>query len=140
MQLLPSTEVADNYRTIWRLKSRDCSRLTPRSRLYTEFGLTSRSLKAVDLRVFADEELGRELGVVPGVAAADVSGGVVEEVRVNIDLERLQAVGVGLTTVLDELEARNQDISGGRILGESEPLTRTVGRFQEADEIGKPLV
>jgi len=54
--------------------------------------------------------------VVPGVAAVDVSGGVLEEVRVNIDLDRLQAVGVGLTDVLNELEARNQDISGGRIL------------------------
>jgi len=59
-----------------------------------------------------------------------------EEVRVNIDLDRLQAVGVGLTDVLNELEARNQDISGGRILGDSEPLTRTIGRFQEAAEIG----
>jgi multidrug efflux pump subunit AcrB len=86
--------------------------------------------------VFADEELGRELSVVPGVAAVDVSGGVLEEVRVNIDLDRLQAVGVGLTDVLNELEARNQDISGGRILGDSEPLTRAIGRFQEADEIG----
>jgi len=64
----------------------------------------------------------------------DVSGGVLEEVRVNIDLDRLQAVGVGLT-VLNELEARNQDISGGRILGDSEPLTRTIGRFQEAAEM-----
>lgn len=101
-----------------------------------EFGLTSPSLKDVDLRVFADEELGRELTVVPGVAAVDVSGGVVEEVRVNIDLDRLQAVGVGLTDVLDALTARNQDISGGRILGQnSEPLTRTLGRFQTADEI-----
>jgi len=35
----------------------------------------------------------------------DVSGGVLEEVRVNIDLDRLQAVGVGLTDVLNELEA-----------------------------------
>ena len=101
-----------------------------------EFGLTSSALKPVELRVFADEELSRELSVVPGVAAVDVSGGVVEEVRVNIDLDRLQAVGVGLTNVLDELTARNQDISGGRILGEnSEPLTRTVGRFQNAKEI-----
>jgi len=101
-----------------------------------ELALTSASLEGVDLRVFADEELARELSVVPGVAAADVSGGVVEEVRVNIDLDRLQAVGVGLTDVLDELEARNQDISGGRIFGESsEPLTRTVGRFQNAEEL-----
>jgi len=101
-----------------------------------EMALTSPSLRDVDLRVFADEELSRELGVVAGVAAADVSGGVVEEVQVNIDLNRLQALGIGLTDVLDELEQRNQDISGGRILGEnSEPLTRAVGRFQDAAEI-----
>jgi multidrug efflux pump subunit AcrB len=101
-----------------------------------ELALTSPSLEGVDLRVFADEELGRELGVVPGVAAVDVSGGVLEEVRVNVDLNRLQAQGVGLTDVLDELRNRNQDISGGRILGKnSEPLTRTVGRFQNAEEI-----
>lgn len=101
-----------------------------------EIALTSPSLKAVDLRVFADEELSRELSVVPGVAAADVSGGVQEEVRVLIDLNRLQAIGLGLNDVLNELEQRNQDVSGGRILGtSSEPLTRTVGRFQNADEI-----
>jgi multidrug efflux pump subunit AcrB len=101
-----------------------------------ELALTSPSLEGVDLRVFADEELGRELGVVPGVAAVDVSGGVLEEVRVNVDLNRLQAQGVGLTNILDELRNRNQDISGGRILGKnSEPLTRTVGRFQTAEEI-----
>ncbi|BAB76993.1 efflux RND transporter permease subunit [Anabaena sp. FACHB-709] len=101
-----------------------------------EFALTSPSLEGLDLRVFAEEELARELGVVSGVAGVDVSGGVQEEIRVNIDLDRLQALGVGLTDVLDELRDRNVDISGGRILGQnSEPLTRTVGRFQNADEL-----
>ncbi|MFN6515324.1 MAG: efflux RND transporter permease subunit [Nostoc sp. CreGUA01] len=101
-----------------------------------ELALTSPSLQGVELRVFAEEELVRELGVVPGVAGVDVSGGVQEEVRVNIDLNRLQALGVGLTDVLDQLRDRNIDISGGRILGQnSEPLTRTVGRFQNANEI-----
>lgn len=101
-----------------------------------EFAITSPTLKGVDLRVFAEEELARELGVVEGVAGVSVSGGVKEEVRINIDLDRLQAVGVGLTDVLNELQSRNQDISGGRILGRnSEALTRTVGRFQSADEI-----
>ncbi|AKG22365.1 efflux RND transporter permease subunit [Calothrix sp. 336/3] len=101
-----------------------------------EMALTSPKLRGVDLRIFAEEELARELGVVPGVAGVDVSGAVNEEIRVNIDLNRLQALGVGLTNVLDELENRNQDISGGRILGSnSEPLTRTVGRFKSAEEI-----
>lgn len=101
-----------------------------------ELALTSTSLSPVDLRVFSDEELARELGVIPGVAAVDVSGGVGEEVRVTVDLDRLQAVGVGLNTILTELSDRNQDISGGRIFGEtSEPLTRAVGRFRNADEL-----
>jgi multidrug efflux pump subunit AcrB len=101
-----------------------------------EMALSSPSLQDVDLRVFADEQLARELGVVSGVASADVSGGVQEEVRVNIDLNRLQALGIGLTDVLDEMKQRNQDISGGRIKGDrSEPLTRAVGRFQNASEI-----
>ncbi|MBD2664541.1 acriflavin resistance protein [Richelia sinica FACHB-800] len=101
-----------------------------------ELALTSTSLEGVDLRVFGEEELARELGVVPGVAGVDISGGVREEVRVNIDLDRLQALGVGLTEVINQLTNRNQDISGGRLLGtNSEPLTRTVGRFQNAEDI-----
>src|SRR4028118_1502718 len=101
-----------------------------------ELALRSPSLQDVDLRVFADEELSRELGVVPGVAAVDIAGGVQEEVLVQIDPNRLQALGIGLTDVLEKLEQRNQDVSGGRLRGEdAEPLTRTIGRFQDAQEI-----
>lgn len=101
-----------------------------------EFALTSPSLQGKDLRVFADEDLSRELTVVPGVANVDVSGGLQEEVRVNLDLNRLQALGVGLNAVLSELDERNQDTSGGRLEGgSSEALTRTVGRFRSADEL-----
>ena len=101
-----------------------------------EFALRAPSLRDVDLRVFADEELSRELGVVPGVAAVDVAGGVQEEVLVQIDPNRLQSLGIGLTDVLNTLEERNLDVSGGRLRGgEAEPLTRTVARFRDAQEI-----
>ena len=101
-----------------------------------EFALRSPSLQDVDLRVFADQELSRELGVVPGVAAVDIAGGVTEEVLVQVDSNRLQTLSLGLTDVLQELENRNSDVSGGRLRGkEGEPLTRTLGRFQNASEI-----
>ncbi|MEO1671092.1 MAG: efflux RND transporter permease subunit [Cyanobacteria bacterium J06631_2] len=101
-----------------------------------ELALRSQSLEPLALRVFAEEELSRELSVVEGVAVVDVSGGVEEEIRVAIDLNRLQALGVGLNDVLSELEETNQDISGGRIFGErAEPLTRVVGRFQDVEEL-----
>jgi multidrug efflux pump subunit AcrB len=101
-----------------------------------EMALTSPDLAGVDLRVFADEELARELNAVPGVASVDVSGGLREEVQVNIDPDRLQTFGIGLSQVLSALDDRNQDTSGGRIRGfDGEPLTRVVGRFTDASEI-----
>nr|WP_088894723.1 efflux RND transporter permease subunit [Leptolyngbya ohadii] len=101
-----------------------------------EFALTSQTLEGVALRVFADEELARELTVVPGVASVDVSGGLAEEIQVNLDLARLQSLGVGLNDVLTALGDRNVDTSGGRISGSStESLTRTIGRFRTADEL-----
>ena len=101
-----------------------------------KMALTSKSLNPLQLRVFAEEELSRELSVVEGVSIVDISGSVEEEIRVLIDLSRLQALGVGLSDVLDELEENNQDIAGGRIYGElDEPLTRVIGRFENVDDI-----
>ncbi|MEO0867053.1 MAG: efflux RND transporter permease subunit [Cyanobacteria bacterium J06642_11] len=101
-----------------------------------EMALTSDTLQGQALRIFADQELARELSTVPGVASVDVSGGVQEEVQVNLDPVRLQSLGLGINDVLDVLADRNQDTAGGRIQGAaSEPLTRVTGKFQNADEI-----
>ena len=101
-----------------------------------EFALESASLDNRTLRIFADEELSRELTVVPGVATVDVAGGVTEEVRVNLDLSRLQILGIGVNEVLNTLTQRNQDIAGGRLRGESgEPLIRTQGRFRDIEDL-----
>lgn len=101
-----------------------------------EFALTSPSLSLTELRLFADEELGRELAIVPGVAGIDIVGGVKEEIQVNLDLKRLQAVGVSIDDVLKALRDRNVDISGGRLRnGTVEPLTRAIGRFRNAKEL-----
>ncbi|MDY7229516.1 efflux RND transporter permease subunit [Hyalangium rubrum] len=101
-----------------------------------EFALTSPGLSGRELRVFADEELARELAVAPGVAAVDVAGGALEEVQVHVDLQRLQSSGLGLLEFLDALAQENQDISAGRLEGlRTEALVRTVGRFREASEL-----
>jgi len=101
-----------------------------------ELALTSESLPGVALRVFADEELARELITVPGVANVDVTGGLREEVQVNLDPDRLQALGLGLNQVLTALAERNQDTAGGRIQGtDAEPLTRVVGKFGSPEEL-----
>ena len=101
-----------------------------------EFALTSPSRSLSDLRLFADEELSRELSIVPGVAGIDVVGGVREEIQVNLDLQRLQSIGVNISDVLSALRDRNVDVSGGRLRdGAVEPLTRAVGKFSNVKEL-----
>ncbi|MBP0015563.1 MAG: efflux RND transporter permease subunit [Roseofilum sp. SBFL] len=101
-----------------------------------EFALTSDRLQGVDLRVFGDRELARELTVVPGVAGVDVSGGLQEEVQVNLDLKRMTSLGITINDVLDNLRDRNLDSSGGRLRNiPTESLTRTIGRFANAQDI-----
>ncbi len=101
-----------------------------------EFALTSPSRSLSDLRLFADEELTRELSIVPGVAGVDVVGGVREEIQVNLDLQRLQSVGVNISDVLNALRDRNVDVSGGRLRdGAVEPLTRAIGKFRNVKEL-----
>ncbi|MGI0481862.1 efflux RND transporter permease subunit [Geminocystis sp. CENA526] len=101
-----------------------------------EFAVTSDMRDVLDLRVFSDDELARELTVIPGVASVNVTGGVEEEVRVQLDLQRLQALGLSLNDVLNDVRDSNQDITGGRLRGENnEPLTRVVGRFRRAQDL-----
>ncbi len=101
-----------------------------------EMALTSDQVTPQALRIFAEEELERELQQVPGVASTDVSGGVNEEVQVNVDLRRLQAAGIAVTDITNALQERNQDVSGGRLRGgRDESLTRLVGRFESVDEL-----
>lgn len=101
-----------------------------------EVALTSETLQGRELRIFADEELARELNTVAGVASVDVSGGVQEEIQVNLDPARMQVLGLSITDILDGLTERNQDTAGGRIKGpNSEPLTRVNGQFETADEL-----
>ncbi len=101
-----------------------------------DFAIQSPSLKGVDLRVFGEEELAKELNIIPGVASVDVSGGLREEVRVNVDLKRLQALGVKLEDLMTTLSDRNQDFAGGRLRGGNiEPLVRSIGKFENASEI-----
>ena len=101
-----------------------------------EFALESESLGDRDLRIFADEELSRELSIIAGVAAVDVSGGVEEEIRLEVDKTYLHALGIDLDRVTETIRESDRDTAGGRLRGAAgEPLIRTLGKFDSLDEV-----
>ncbi len=69
------------------------------------------------------ENLQEEIELLPGVKAAEVTGGREREVRVEVDVHRLAAYRIPLPLVLSRIGAENRTISAGHIEG-------TSGKFQ----------
>ncbi|MDR7481557.1 MAG: efflux RND transporter permease subunit [Armatimonadota bacterium] len=89
-----------------------------------------------ELRRLADEVVKPRLERTPGVAAVSVTGGLVREIRVEVDLDRLRAHGLTLAQVEDTLRAENLNVPGGKITeGPREQLVRLTGQFASLDEI-----
>ncbi len=93
------------------------------------------------LRIMAEEEIKRELEALEGVAAVKISGGLEEEIHVELDESRLASLGIPITQVATRLEQENVNIAGGTIKdGETEYLVRILNEFQAVDEIGDIIV
>ena len=89
------------------------------------------------MRDFMEDNVRTRLSNVPGVSDVSVRGGAERQVRILLDPARLADRGLTITSVRDAIRRRNQDVSGGEIdSGKRRYLLRTVGRFEEIDQLG----
>ncbi|ESQ15744.1 MAG: hypothetical protein N838_28460, partial [Thiohalocapsa sp. PB-PSB1] len=101
-----------------------------------EYVISSRLLDPVELRGWVDYELSRSLLTLPGVAAAEVGGGLDREVRIVADQYRLAGLGLDLLDLEQRLREANRDIPAGRLLmPRGEISGRIDGRFTSVAEI-----
>jgi HAE1 family hydrophobic/amphiphilic exporter-1 len=90
----------------------------------------------LSVRRAAEKLIKKELEGLRGVAAAKVSGGLEEEIHVDIDKGKLAALGIPITQVTTHLGRENVNVAGGSLRDEeSEFLVRTTNEFQNVDEL-----
>lgn len=93
------------------------------------------------LRRFAELEIKKDLESAPGVAAVKVSGGLEDEIQVLVDQERAAQLNISLEALVQQLQAENVNLSGGRLKeGTYQYLIRTLNQFQTVPEIGDVVV
>lgn len=103
--------------------------------------LSSDSHTLVWLRDWAENWLVDRLSAVPGTAGAEVVGGLQREIRVHLDPARLAAYNVSPDRVVAALKDENRQIFAGRVTVETrEIIARTVGEFEDLDEIRNTVV
>ncbi len=88
------------------------------------------------IRYVAEKEVKQALESIEGVAACSISGGLEDEIHIDIDEQKLSLLNIPITTVASRLNQENVDLSAG-ILKQKDTqfLVRTVNQFKDVEEI-----
>ncbi|MEW8298750.1 MAG: efflux RND transporter permease subunit [Candidatus Thiodiazotropha sp.] len=101
-----------------------------------EFIVSSSLRDPVSLRSWVDYEFSKLFLNLPGVASLEVGGGLVREINIFADQQRLTGLGMQLSDLTEALRSSNVDTSGGRLVTEQGVISgRTAGRFDSVEEI-----
>lgn len=101
----------------------------------------SGDLDQASLTSLANDVLKNRLERIEGVAVAQVEGGLVSEVEVSVDLQRLSLSGISLSQLQQALAMENLNFSGGQFsAGGREYQVRTMGQYRSLEEMGGIVV
>jgi CzcA family heavy metal efflux pump len=101
-----------------------------------EVAFSSSQRSPVELRDWVDLRLRPQLLTVEGIASIDVSGGLVREIRVTLDQERLRSYGLAVADVLQAIRDANQDVAAGSVTSPTfELIGKTEGKFRTVADI-----
>jgi HAE1 family hydrophobic/amphiphilic exporter-1 len=95
----------------------------------------------VTLREVAQNEIAPRFERVDGVAAVTVQGGVRREIHVDLSKEKITALNLSVSQVVQALRQENQNTPLGEIYqGDSTFLVRSQGQFQSVEDIRNIVV
>lgn len=100
------------------------------------FAVVAPGMTVDELSWYVDREVTRAMYGVPGVAAITRIGGVDRQIRVDLDPNALQALGVTAGDVSQQLARIQVERAGGKLeLGGERQVIRTVGTVDDADAL-----
>jgi multidrug efflux pump subunit AcrB len=104
------------------------SRVTPAGGAIVTWSVASNSMSATELSWFVDLTVTRELSAVPGIGRVSRVGGVEREIRVDLNPDRMAALGATASDVSRQLRRIQAEYPGGEgRLGGLEQTVRTTG-------------
>jgi len=103
-------------------------------------GISSR-LDPVDLTQLIEDEIRYRFSRIPGVAQVDIWGGFDREIRIELDPDRIMALGLPLDQIIQAVTQANQDQPTGKLeQGRYEIQLRAPARFTHLDQIRNTVV
>jgi hydrophobe/amphiphile efflux-1 (HAE1) family protein len=101
-----------------------------------QVAFSSGTRNQIALRQWVDQRLRPQLLSISGVASIEIFGGLVREIQVELDPDRLRGMGLSVSQVINALRNENQDMSAGRISTlDREMIGTTAGKFHSLEDI-----
>ncbi|MGD9017839.1 MAG: efflux RND transporter permease subunit [Desulfobacterales bacterium] len=101
----------------------------------------SSNLDPVELTELIEVQIRYRFARIPGVAQVDVWGGFNREVRIELDPDRIKAIGLPLDRVLAAIRDANLDLPAGKIeQGRYEVMLRAPAEFVNLDQIRDTVI
>ncbi|MBR0554811.1 efflux RND transporter permease subunit [Ciceribacter sp. L1K23] len=105
------------------------------------FAVSSPNMTLEELSWFVDDTIKRALQGQPGVGRIDRYGGADREIRIALDADKLNALGITAPDVNAQLRSVNLDLGSGRgQVGGSEQSIRTLGDARNVAELAETTI
>ena len=103
-------------------------------------GVSSR-LDPIQVRRIIDDQIKNRIERIPGVASLDIRGGLNREIHINLDAEKVKALGLPVDRLLTLLREENITIPAGTIeQGNFDITIRTPGIYNNLDELRNTVI
>lgn len=101
----------------------------------------SSNLEPVELTTLIEDQVRQRLGRIPGVAQVSMWGEYRREIRIELDPQRLRALGLPLNQILSAIRDANLDLPAGFIEeGRHEVTLRAPAEFRSVEEVRDTVV
>ncbi|XAM00179.1 efflux RND transporter permease subunit [Phycisphaeraceae bacterium D3-23] len=101
----------------------------------------SSELDPVELTELIEDQIRHRFSRIPGVAQVDPWGGYNREVRIELDPQRVTALGLPLNELLDTIRDSNLDVPTGTIeQGDYEVTLRAPAEYEDLDTLRSQVV
>lgn len=117
------------------------TRFNPDDQPILSIAASSSSRTLSEITTLANRVITNRLSVIGGVGQISLVGGSERQILVVVDPDRLEAYGVGVSTVMDAIRRENQDRAAGTLIaGINQRIVTVEGRIADASGFNSIIV
>ena len=101
-----------------------------------QIGISSNTYDEIELKKYVEDTISPRFERLDGVASSDISGGIEQEIKIELDPLKVNGYGIPFNSVINLIQMENINLPGGTVeYGSKRLIMKTKGEFESVEEI-----